>query len=165
MRAREVYHFSIIQKPHVIRFSLCSSSANFEHRIPLEMSAKVPLTSRWCLIRNELVIGFPDSQSASEYQRANPEGRILSQASREVYLPRPQGLTGIRCSSQKDYSLVLEFVSEEETMTWHAKVLISSVFLGFIKTRAYLPREVKIGRFLREDVVCDPHGPNINQHQ
>ena len=123
------------------------------------MSAKLPLSSWWCLIRNELVIGFPNSQSASEYQRANPEGRILSQATRDVYLPRPQGLIGIRCSSQKDYSLVLEFASEEETMAWHAKALISSVFPDYIKTRAYLPREVKIGKLLREDAVCDPHRP------
>ena len=170
MSEREVWNLSLIHKPYGIIQLFCSlltspsEPANSEHQIPHRMSAKVPLSSWWCLIRNELVISFPDSQSASEYQRANPEGRILSQANREVYLPRPQGLIAIRCSSQSNYSLVLEFASEEETMAWHTKVLISSVFSAYIKTRAYIPREVKIDKFLPGGLVCNPQWPSTRQH-
>ena len=82
-----------------------------------------------------------------------------------MYLPRPQGLIAIRCSSQSNYPLVLDFASEEETTAWHAKVLISSVFSDYIKTRAYLPREVRIDKFLREDMVCNPHCPTMEYHK
>ena len=107
------------------------------------------------MTRNELAIGFPDSQTASEYQRANPEGRIYAEANKEVYLPRPEGLIAIRSSSQAAYSLVLEFVSEEQTRAWHSKSLLSSILSDHVKTRAYLQREVKLDRFVGEHAVRD----------
>ena len=117
------------------------------------MSAKISLSSRRCFIRTELVINFPDSQSAIEYQRANPEGRIFALAPNEVYLPRPQGLISIRSSSQTDFSIVLEFASEKETRAWHGKMLLTSIFLDHVKTRAYLLREVRPEKFMGRHMV------------
>ena len=119
------------------------------------MPAKISLGSWWCLTRNELIISFPDAQLASEYQRANPEGRIFVQAGNEVYLPRPKGLIAIRSSSQSTYSLVLEFSSGEDTRAWHNKVLISSIFPDHVKTRAYVHREVKVDTIIAANVVCN----------
>lgn len=146
--------------------SLLSSStnpANPKHQDRTNMSTKVSLSSRWCLTRNELVISFPDWQTASDYQRANPEGRIYTPANKEVYIPRPEGLIAIRSSSQSIYSLVLEFASEEETNAWHRKILISSIFPDHVTTRAYLHREVKTDRFMGGHAVCCEHSPTYER--
>ena len=99
---------------------------------------KISLSSRWCFIRDELVIGFPSAQLAHEYQRMNHEGRIYA-SEKDVYLPRPEGLISLRSSSQGEhYSLVLEFRSEMEARAWKEKVLISSMFPDRSRTYAYI---------------------------
>ncbi len=108
------------------------------------------ITTWWCFHRNELVISFPDAQLAAKYQRANPEGRIYSnlleddQASKEVYLPRPEGLLSLRSSSQgQSYSLVLDFATEDNARVWHEKALITSIIPDRSKKRVYISREVR----------------------
>ena len=119
--------------------------------------SKVSLNSRWCFTRNELVISFPDSQLAQDYQRYNPEGRIFA-TSREytdtdVYLPHPEGLQSIRSSSQGEhFSLVLEFGSEKEARAWDQKVLISTIFPDRSKTLAYINK-----RFTMASRVSSKH--------
>lgn len=105
---------------------------------------KLLLRCRWCFVRNELVVSFPSSQLAIEYQRMNPEGRIYAPTGdnlsvKDVYLPRPEGLISIRSSSQAEhYSLALEFRSETEARQWNEKVSISTIFPDRSKTHAYI---------------------------
>lgn len=112
------------------------------------------LNTRWCFIHNELVIGFPDSRLASDYQQANPEGRIYANANKEVYLPRPEGMVSLRSSSRSDhFSFVLEFRSEEETRAWHKKARISTMFPDdIIMRRVYIDRGLDASR-----IVGIPH--------
>lgn len=116
---------------------------------------KISLSSRWCFNRNELVITFPSAQLALEYQRSNPEGRIFAESreytDKDVYLPRPEGLSCLRSSTQGNFfSLVLEFDSEREARAWDEKVLICTIFPDRSKTHAYINK-----RFLMPNKVSE----------
>jgi hypothetical protein len=123
------------------------------------------ITTWWCFHRNELVISFLDAQLAAKYQRANPEGRIYSnlsqddQASKEVYLPRPEGLLSLRSSSQgQSYSLVLDFATEDNARVWHEKALITSIIPDRSKKRVYISREVRSQKLMApRQVSNDAH--------
>ncbi len=119
------------------------------------MPTKLELNARWCFTQNELVINFPDSQSALEYQRANSEGRIFANSNKNVYLPRPEGLRAIRGSSQGiKYCLVLEFRSEKAAFAWHSRSKISTIYPDHrhrperAKTCVYINCEVKKEEFV-----------------
>ena len=106
----------------------------------------VSTSIRYCFKRKEFVVRFPDSQLASEYQRANPEGRILlDQSSRDVYLPLPDMLSSIRASSQSGYSFVLAFDSARAASAWS-----NNAGLGLVSAdddyEVYVRREIsKVG--------------------
>ena len=112
--------------------------------------SNVILNSRWCFNRNELVITFPNSRTACEYQRINPEARIFGNSreysDKDVYLPHPQGLSSLRGSSQGEhFSLVLEFASEREARAWDEKVLIGSILGERSKVHVYINKKFTMG--------------------
>lgn len=113
------------------------------------LPSKIQLTCYWSFQRNELVVSFSDPYLATVYQDANPEGRIYSstkngQERNEVYLPRPDGISCLRSSSQgQSYSLVLEFAKEGQAEDWHKKALIGSMFPERSPTCVYINREIR----------------------
>ena len=113
------------------------------------LPSKIQFTCYWCFQRNELVVSFPDAYLATVYQDANPEGRIFSsskseQERKEVYLPRPDGISSLRSSSQgQSYSLVLEFAKKGQAEDWHKKALIGSMFPERSTTCVYINREIR----------------------
>ncbi len=129
------------------------------------MSAKLEFNAWWCFTQNELVINFPDSQSALEYQRANSQGRIFGNtqqnSDKDVYLPRPEGLRGIHGTSPgKKYSLILVFWSEREALAWHSRSQISTILPEHVnakpekfRTSVYINREVKRSKFATSNNV------------
>ena len=116
---------------------------------------RISLTSRWCFKRDEIVITFPTTQSALEYQRLNPEGRILGNSrghtSKDVFLPRPEGLVSIRSSTQGEFfSLVLDFESEMEAAAWNGKVLISTMYPERSRASAYINKKFLMPNQVRQ---------------
>lgn len=66
--------------------------------------------------RKELLLRFDSSAYARAYQAKNPEGRILADNRREVWLPVCDSIRMLRSSDT--YGMVIIFQSKEERRTW-----------------------------------------------
>ena len=103
----------------------------------------VPIRVRFCFKRNEFVIHFDESQSASDYQRRNPERRIFAdESSKDVYLPLPSSMASLRASSNTEFSFVIRFYSEGAASSWSSKSGLGSVSADD-DLDVYIRRDVK----------------------
>lgn len=76
--------------------------------------------------RKELLLRFDSGAYARAYQAKNPEGRILADNRKEVWLPLCDSMRTLRSSDT--YGMVIIFRSKEERRTWlHRSVLGSDV--------------------------------------
>ena len=79
-------------------------------------NAEVKLGFYYDLGKKEILLRFDSSAFASAYQAKNPEGRILADQPREVWLPVTSDMKSLRSSD--GYGLVIVFHSKEARRTW-----------------------------------------------
>ena len=79
-------------------------------------SAEIKLGLFYDLGKKEILLRFESSAFALAYQAKNPEGRILAEKPREVWLPICESMKSLRSSD--GYGMVIVFRSKEESKTW-----------------------------------------------